>query len=98
MDRAGLHIRLEHLDAAVPALRVSSPDRRHFVRAFAGMPRVIKARQPGLVGIVARQADERYATSPRAMVGPGRLSVVHFPCLGVSSEMLWVSHSVTRFR
>ncbi len=44
MDRAELRIHLEHLDAAVPALRVSSPDRRHFLRAFAGMARVIEAK------------------------------------------------------
>ncbi|WP_243840208.1 hypothetical protein [Xanthomonas cannabis] len=44
MDRAELRIHLEHLDAAVPALRLSSPDRRHFLRAFAGMARVIEAK------------------------------------------------------
>ncbi|NHF65964.1 hypothetical protein [Xanthomonas hortorum] len=43
MDRAELRIHLEHLDAAVPALRASSPDRCHFLRAFAGMVQLIKA-------------------------------------------------------
>ncbi|WP_245229821.1 hypothetical protein [Xanthomonas arboricola] len=44
MDRAELRIHLEHLDAAVPALRVSSPDRRHFLRALGDMARVIEAK------------------------------------------------------
>ncbi|WP_205393951.1 hypothetical protein [Xanthomonas hydrangeae] len=44
MDRAELRIHLNHLDAAVPALRASSPDRDHFLRAFAGMAQVIEAK------------------------------------------------------
>ena len=44
MDRAELRIHLNHLDAAVPALRVLSPDRFHFLRAFAGMAQLIEAR------------------------------------------------------
>ncbi|MFC0156252.1 hypothetical protein ACFFJ4_22510 [Xanthomonas dyei] len=35
MDRAELCLYIERLDAAVPALRASSPDRRHFWQAFA---------------------------------------------------------------
>lgn len=44
MDRAELRLHLNHLDAAVQALRASSPDRSHFLRAFAGMARLIEAR------------------------------------------------------
>ncbi|WOB47922.1 hypothetical protein NYR97_11520 [Xanthomonas hydrangeae] len=44
MDRAELRIHLDHLDAAVPALRASSPDRYRFLRAFAGMAQLIKAK------------------------------------------------------
>ncbi|MCE4517983.1 MULTISPECIES: hypothetical protein [Xanthomonas] len=44
MDRAELRIHLDHLDNAVPALRASSPDRYHFLRAFAGMAQVIEAK------------------------------------------------------
>ncbi|WP_411759226.1 hypothetical protein [Xanthomonas arboricola] len=42
MDRAELRIHLEHLDDAVPALRASSPDGCHFLRAFTGMAQVIE--------------------------------------------------------
>lgn len=44
MDRAELRTHLDHLDDAVPALRASSPDRRHFLRAFVGMAQVIEAK------------------------------------------------------
>lgn len=44
MDRAELRLYLNHLDAAVPALRASSPDREHFLRAFAGMAQIIEAK------------------------------------------------------
>ncbi|WP_104605701.1 hypothetical protein [Xanthomonas cucurbitae] len=37
MDRSELRLHLERLDAAVPALRASSPDRRHFGDSFASM-------------------------------------------------------------
>ncbi|AOL20521.1 hypothetical protein P2C08_21270 [Xanthomonas perforans] len=40
MDRADLRRHLKRLDAAVPALRASSPDRRHFWHAFAHMAAV----------------------------------------------------------
>lgn len=42
MDRSELRIRLENLDAAVPALLKSSPDRCHFWQAFAGMADLIE--------------------------------------------------------
>ncbi|MBB4722679.1 MULTISPECIES: hypothetical protein [Xanthomonas] len=42
MDRAALRTHLENLDAAVPALLKSSPDRCHFWQAFAGMADVIE--------------------------------------------------------
>lgn len=44
MDRAQLRTYLDHLDDAVPALRASSPDRCHFLRAFAGMAQIIEAK------------------------------------------------------
>ncbi|KII96230.1 hypothetical protein DGN16_17240 [Xanthomonas citri pv. fuscans] len=44
MHRAELRHHLERLDAAVPALRASSPDRRHFWQAFASMTAVIKSK------------------------------------------------------
>ncbi|MBB3842753.1 hypothetical protein VDS28_20630 [Xanthomonas campestris pv. campestris] len=44
MDRAKLRIHLNQLDAAVPALRASSPDRRHFWRAFTVMAQLIEAK------------------------------------------------------
>nr|WP_289399828.1 hypothetical protein [Xanthomonas campestris]MDM7696744.1 hypothetical protein [Xanthomonas campestris pv. campestris] len=44
MDRAQLRTHLDHLDDAVPALRASSPDRCHFLRAFAGMAHIIEAK------------------------------------------------------
>ncbi|MCE4354875.1 hypothetical protein [Xanthomonas hortorum] len=44
MDRAQLRTHLDHLDDAVPALRASSPDRCHFLRAFAGMAQIIEAK------------------------------------------------------
>ncbi|WP_434990031.1 hypothetical protein [Xanthomonas melonis] len=42
MDRTELKTHLENLDAAVPALLKSSPDRCHFWQAFAGMAEVIE--------------------------------------------------------
>lgn len=42
-DRVELRIHLEHLDDAVPALRASSPNGCHFLRAFMGMAQVIEA-------------------------------------------------------
>nr|WP_243851924.1 hypothetical protein [Xanthomonas arboricola] len=42
MDRAKLRIDLNHLHAAVPALRASIPNRYHFLRAFACIARLIK--------------------------------------------------------
>ncbi|KIJ00125.1 hypothetical protein ST27_11370 [Xanthomonas phaseoli pv. phaseoli] len=44
MDRAQFRTHLDHLDDAVPALRASSPDRCHFLRAFAGMAQIIEAK------------------------------------------------------
>lgn len=44
MDRAQLRTHLDHLEDAVPALRASSPDRCHFLRAFAGMAQIIEAK------------------------------------------------------
>ncbi|MEA9738689.1 hypothetical protein VDF74_06745 [Xanthomonas campestris pv. raphani] len=42
MDTAQLRTHLENLDAAVPPLLKSSPDRCHFWQAFAGMTDVIE--------------------------------------------------------
>ncbi|NYH49448.1 hypothetical protein [Xanthomonas arboricola] len=42
MDKATLRTHLENLNAAVPALLQSSPDRCHFWQAFAGMADVIE--------------------------------------------------------
>ncbi|WP_115553520.1 hypothetical protein [Xanthomonas arboricola] len=60
MDRAELRIHLDHLDAAVPALRASCPDRDHFLRAFAGMAKVIEAKalSPPDVEFVGRRVNE----------------------------------------
>lgn len=60
MDRAELRIHLNHLDDAVPALRASSPDRSHFLRAFAGMAQLIEARALTSkdAEFVARRIDE----------------------------------------
>ncbi|MBB4654168.1 hypothetical protein GGR73_000667 [Xanthomonas sp. F14] len=44
MDRAELRLHLERLDAAVPALRASSPDRRHFWQSFASMVAAIESK------------------------------------------------------
>ncbi|MCT8358633.1 hypothetical protein NLA05_20620 [Xanthomonas citri pv. anacardii] len=44
MDRAELRTLLDHLDAAVAALRASSPDRHHFLRAFTVMAQLIEAK------------------------------------------------------
>ncbi|MEB2124154.1 hypothetical protein VDS34_12950 [Xanthomonas campestris pv. campestris] len=44
MDRAELYLYLERLDAAVPALWASSPDRRHFWQAFANMAAAIESK------------------------------------------------------
>ncbi|CAE1135669.1 hypothetical protein TB9_09340 [Xanthomonas perforans] len=44
MDRAELRFHLERLDEAVPALRASSPDRRHFWQAFASMVFAIESK------------------------------------------------------
>ncbi|WP_343237496.1 hypothetical protein [Xanthomonas sp. NCPPB 1067] len=60
MDRAELRIHLDHLDDAVPALRASSPDRCHFLRAFTGMAQVIaeKALTAQDAQFVSRRIDE----------------------------------------
>ncbi|KLA94574.1 MULTISPECIES: hypothetical protein [Xanthomonas] len=60
MDRAELRIHLERLDAAVPTLRASSPDRRHFWRAFTVMAAAIesKAATSEDAQFVGRQAEE----------------------------------------
>lgn len=44
MDRAELRLHLERLDAAVPVLRASSPDLRHFWQAFASMAAAIESK------------------------------------------------------
>ncbi|MCC4635913.1 hypothetical protein [Xanthomonas dyei] len=60
MDRAELCLYLERLDAEVPALRASSPDRRHFWRAFTVMAAVIesKAATTEDAQFVGRRAEE----------------------------------------
>ncbi|WP_372376651.1 hypothetical protein ACDI35_05380 [Xanthomonas axonopodis pv. cajani] len=60
MDRAELRRHLERLDAAVPALRASSPDRRHFWQAFANMTAAIesKAMTSEDAQFVGRRAEE----------------------------------------
>lgn len=60
MDRAELRFHLERLDEAVPALRASSPDRRHFWQAFASMVSAIesKALTSEDAQFVGRRADE----------------------------------------
>ncbi|MCC8537744.1 hypothetical protein ACDH70_03430 [Xanthomonas axonopodis pv. poinsettiicola] len=60
MDRAELRRHLERLDAAVPALRASSPGRRHFWRAFSSMAAAIerKATTSEDVQFVGRRATE----------------------------------------
>lgn len=59
MDRAELRLHLERLDAAVPALRASSPDRRHFWRV-ASMAAAIesKAATSEDAQFVGRRAEE----------------------------------------
>ncbi|BBK01487.1 hypothetical protein KIP31_09325 [Xanthomonas campestris pv. campestris] len=51
---------LERLDAAVPTLRASSPDRRHFWQAFASMAAAIesKAATSEDAQFVGRRAEE----------------------------------------
>ncbi|WP_343183843.1 hypothetical protein [Xanthomonas arboricola] len=60
MDRAQLRTHLDHLDAAVPALLQSSPDRCHFWQAFAGMADVIEdgAITANDIQFVSRRIDE----------------------------------------
>lgn len=60
MDRTALRTHLDHLDAAVPALLKSCPDRCHFWQAFAGMAEVIEARALSLedARFVGRRIDE----------------------------------------
>lgn len=60
MDRAELRFHLERLDAAVPALRAASADRRHFRQAFASMAAAIesKAATSEDVEFVGRRAEE----------------------------------------
>ncbi|MBO9879684.1 hypothetical protein [Xanthomonas sp. D-99] len=60
MNRAELRRHLERLDAAVPALRDSSPDHRHFWHAFASMAEAIesKAMTSEDAQFVSRRADE----------------------------------------
>ncbi|CAD1790744.1 hypothetical protein XSP_001732 [Xanthomonas euroxanthea] len=60
MDRAELRLHLERLDAAVPTLRASSPDRRHFWQAFASMASAIesKAMSNEDAQFVGRRAEE----------------------------------------
>ncbi|MBB3805282.1 MULTISPECIES: hypothetical protein [Xanthomonas] len=60
MDRAELRFHLERLDEAVPALRASSPDRRHFWQAFASMVFAIesKALTSEDAQFVGRRAEE----------------------------------------
>ncbi|WP_274497650.1 hypothetical protein [Xanthomonas campestris] len=60
MDRAELRLHLERLDAAVPTLRASSPDRRHFWRAFTVMAAAIesKAATSEDAQFVGRRAQE----------------------------------------
>lgn len=60
MDRAELRLHLERLDAAVATLRASSPDRRHFWRAFTVMAAAIesKAATSEDAQFVGRRAEE----------------------------------------
>ncbi|APO97144.1 hypothetical protein [Xanthomonas vesicatoria] len=60
MDRAELRRHLERLDAAVPALRASSPDHRHFWQAFASRAAAIKSKAATSedVQFVGRRAKE----------------------------------------
>jgi hypothetical protein len=60
MDRTQLRQHLDHLDAAVPALRSTSPDRDHFWQAFAGMADVIEdgAHTAADAEFVSRRLDE----------------------------------------
>ncbi|PPT30504.1 MULTISPECIES: hypothetical protein [Xanthomonas] len=60
MDRAELRLHLERLDAALPSLQASSPDRRHFRQAFASIAAAIesKAMTSEDVQFVGRRADE----------------------------------------
>ncbi|MEA9550790.1 hypothetical protein VC253_02810 [Xanthomonas campestris] len=60
MNRAELRHHLERLDAAVPALRALSPDRRHFWRSFTVMAAAIenKAATSEDAQFVGRRAEE----------------------------------------
>ncbi|WP_127169311.1 hypothetical protein [Xanthomonas sp. BRIP62415] len=60
MDRAELRTHLDHLDAAVPALRASSPDCHRFLRAFTVMAQLIevKALTSKDAEFVGRRIDE----------------------------------------
>ncbi|MBF9172182.1 hypothetical protein ABFU49_05085 [Xanthomonas campestris pv. campestris] len=60
MDRAELRLHLERLDAAVPALRAFSLDRRHFWQAFADMVATVesKAMTSEEAQFVGRRAEE----------------------------------------
>lgn len=60
MDRAELRLHLEHLDAAVPTLRASSPDLHYFWRAFSSMAAAIesKATTSEDARFVGRRAEE----------------------------------------
>ncbi|MCC8685886.1 hypothetical protein [Xanthomonas campestris] len=60
MGRAELSIHLNQLDAAVPALRASSPDRRLFWQAFANIAAAIERKAITSEGaqFVGRRAEE----------------------------------------
>ncbi|WP_244812133.1 hypothetical protein [Xanthomonas arboricola] len=60
MDRGELRRHLECLDAAVPTLPASIPDRRHFCRAFASMAASIESKAMSSEGaqFVGRRAEE----------------------------------------
>ncbi|WP_115049124.1 hypothetical protein [Xanthomonas arboricola] len=60
MDKAALRTHLDNLDAAVPALLRSGPDRCHFWQAFAGMVDVIEdgAIKGDDAQFVSRRLDE----------------------------------------
>lgn len=60
MDRTELRQHLDNLDASVPPLLRSSPDRSYFWMAFAGMAEVIEdgARTTADAQFVSRRLDE----------------------------------------
>ncbi|MEQ8045350.1 hypothetical protein ABQW67_21090, partial [Xanthomonas hortorum] len=72
MDRAELRLHLERLDAAVPTLRASSPDRRHFWRAFTVMAAAIesKAATSEDAQFVGRRADVHPILSSASVWSP----------------------------